>query len=271
LESFTDFVTVNANKALGAPDYGLIQLCSAAASLTLTTPFIGTVPARKGFMVQHDGGGAPNIIWNMQAGELFRFRAADKAAIFIGKGEYVKVIKKGARLYVVDFFGNWDRLGQIVFDTVQRDNTFIANGDTKSKDDCPRLYDWILNDCPVAQKTDLVTWDADPTMQGLYAIDDSTHFIRIPNLLDQTMKALKTIGGSDALRPVNVPGGKQAAQVGEFSASILKGDGYTGGSTNPGRFAPGQTSHPQGPDTLIFNFGKENFVKNIGMLPLVIG
>jgi len=104
--------------------------------------------------------------------------------------------------------------------------------------------------------------------QGLFIISITKQKFRMPdtqNLSEKGLKSFSSFGG-DGTRGYDYPGGFQDAQVGQVTVSLQKGNGYTGGTPNANWFAPGDPSHNQGTDNIVINSGKENIIKNFGVI-----
>lgn len=270
-DEFTDILEITADTSLGSTEYGKVLMATGSSTtLTFTAPFIGSIPDKTGFYIAHNGGTPINVKFVLRTGEVVRFRGADVNYILLAKGEFIKVIKKGSKLYVVDYRGQWDRIGEMVSGELQLDNSLPHNGVQYDGNEYIRIYEWIANVLPMGQKTTIADWTADATKKGLYAIDTVANLFIVPDRRNQAVRFLKNIGGADTLRPINVPGGMQVDQVGAHTVPLNKGNGYTGGGASPNWFAPGDPAHSHGVDNVIVNAGKETIMKNIGALPLLL-
>lgn len=76
---------------------------------------------------------------------------------------------------------------------------------------------------------------------------------------DRTDIVEKTSNGT------RLPGQIQAAQVGQLTVQLKKGNGYTGGGLNPGFFGPGQSNNPQPTENIVVNAGNENLIKTVAI------
>lgn len=270
---YGNIIAVPGNLTIGATHYNASLYCNCAATTqTITLPFSATIPDGKAFLIIHDGGNQINVAIKTQAGELFRFRGADKTIIHLGVGESIKFIKKGTKFYCIDDKGQWNRLGEQVAAEIVIQNSLVMDGAT-TYDGLVylRAYDFIANNIPGAQKTDFATWAA--SKQTLYAIDTTAKTFKTPNRLNMSTRFVKTVGGSDASRPDNVPGGYQADKVGPHVHTFPIGNG-TGPTKMPDENpADGNiqrdlaSTNTNGPDLLS---GLETTVKNIGALPLLL-
>lgn len=278
-DTFTDIINVTADFTLDGTMYGkTIAAAAVLTKLTVTTPALGGSTEKRGYEVMHDGGNAPNIKVKAAVGEVFRFRCADVNYILLGKGEYVKFVKKivglTSKWYVIDYRGQWDRIGEQVSADYQNDNSLMMDGGDFDGTVYIRPYEFIRDKIPLGQKTDYATWAGSASKQGLYAIDTAAQTFRAPLRLGKSTKFVSNVGGADALRPDNVPGGFQAEQVGEVNTTFkIKQADTSTSDAGVGKIALGSAGNePRDSDTftLQFNVGKKNAVDNLGAFPLFL-
>jgi hypothetical protein len=273
-DSFTEIINVTANITLTGTQYGkVIAVAGATSNQTTTLPLISPAIEKRGYEVLHDGGSAINVKVTAQSGEIIRFRGADVNSILLAKGEFVKLVKKGAKWWVIDCKGQWDRIGEQVASDVVLPNSLIFDGSSYDGNVYLRLYDFVANTVPVAQKIPPASWTANAFLQGLYAIDTSTKQVIVPDRRGYSTRFLINIGSTDTDRTNNVPGGKQQGQVGAFDGNVTIPIASTSKTdVGFGRVATGSDGNEPS-DTIVnmkFQTGKENTVKNIGALPLML-
>jgi hypothetical protein len=193
--------------------------------------------------------------------------------VWLGKGEHLwleKVTISGTPYYeVVNGHDNLQLVGQRFAGTSTHSLNVLAEDDqTHNAADYPRMWWWLNN------KADAGTVVVDDSLarpankQGLFIISPTNLQFRMPNTQGLSEKGLLSFSsfGGDSSRAYDYPGGYQADQVGQVSIVLKKGNGYTGGGVNVGWFAPGQAGNPQPSDTIITNPGKENIIKNFGVI-----
>jgi len=196
--------------------------------------------------------------------------------VWIGKGEYLWIEKittggpfGGPCYEVVSSHANLEYVGQRFAGTsTQHVNALPEDDSVHNAADYPRLWWWLNN------KADAGTVVIDNSLtrplnkQGLFIISPANQTFRMPNTQGLSEKGLASFGsfGGDLTRAYDYPGGFQDAQVGQLTVPLQKGNGYTGGGVNANWFAPGDPAHSQGIDNITVNSGKENLIKNFGVI-----
>lgn len=282
-DEFTDIIDIITNTALGSTEYGKVLMVAGATSkVFLLAPFLGTIPDGTGFMVVHNGGSVINVQFALQSGEVIRFRGADVNYIYLAKGEFIKMIKKGTKLYVVDYRGQWDRIGEMVNGDIQIDNSLVFNGAQYDGNVYPRIYEWIRDVLPLSQKVSPTDWvNVNQVIRGetvytkrmLYAIDTSVQSFIVPDRRNLMIRAVKNIGGADITRVDNVPGGYQHDEIRTTIFYVTIGPGQRANSASgSGKVAVGGDAS-EGADIVLpatIGTGLETHPQNIASLPLLL-
>lgn len=246
----------------------------------VTLPALSGLAAGDFYYFEHRRGG-------VQAQTRIKCAGSDKI-YFNGLGagitELTEIwVSKGGGLYLRKEGSNWEvigdyegqRVGERMAATYKDHVAWIPEmGQLMDGDEHPALYWFIRNVLP---NTHYVTDDtvssgsyAHPVgKEGQFVIHSTSKAFRMPNtqgLSERGLTDFDTYGG-DAERVYDYPGGVQNGQVGEFTSTVAvpKGYSYTG-SPNVLRFGNG-SSGPENVDwSITMNTGKENRVKNIGVI-----
>lgn len=268
-DTYANIISVPGNLTVGSAHYNAALYCSAAATTqTLTFPFISSVPDNKAFLPVHDGGSQVNVKLVCQTGEFFRFRGANINVLYLAKGEYVKIIKKGTSYYVVEYRGQWDRIGEAVDSDYLIDNALVMNGAEYDGLVYQRAYDFIVNRIPSGQKVDKATWLATPTKQTLFGVDLINSKFIVPNRLNLSKRNIESLSGTDTNRADNVPGGFQDQDLMPHAHPLGIGNGV-GGLVLPD-YNPADLNTRRATANTDNSTGVENIVKNFAVLPLML-
>lgn len=198
--------------------------------------------------------------------------------VWMGKGEKLwieKVTISGTPYYeVVDPHPNTEKVGQRYSGTATTSlNVLPEDNSLHDAADYPRLWWWITNKTDagtlvVDDNLDSGGWVRPANWQGLFVVSLTKQKFRMPDTRNLSEKGLANFSsfGGDATREYDYPGGYQTDQVGQITVPLQKGNGYTGGGVNANWFAPGDPAHSQGTDNITVNSGKENRIKNFGVI-----
>lgn len=292
-DTFSIIDVVTGDVTLGSGHYNhTILVTSSPNKQTTTLPLIGTVPDGKGFVVVHDRGNAINVIVKAQSGEVIRFRGQDKNQVVLGIGEIIKIIKKGSKYYVLDFNGQWERVGEFIgWYSNLKDNFVPLSGGEFDPSIYVRLGE-LVDSLDPSLVVDYTAFDSTAVFngetvyhkRGFFAKDAGTGKIKVPDLSAKGIRFLKNYGGSDADRADNIPGGYQHDRMRDHNHKDLQGEDTSHGSSssaltgtvrllvnstggNVVTIANSKTGGVQigGVDA----FGADTHGKNIGMLPLL--
>lgn len=196
--------------------------------------------------------------------------------VWVAKGESLYLRKEGSYWEIIfDYSGA--RVGERMAGTfIGQPNYVPEMGQLLDGDEYPALYWWIRNVLP---NTHYVTDNAVTSggyvhpagKEGLFVIHSTDKKFRLPNTQGLAERGLLDFDsyGADTGRVYDYPGGVQNGQVGQFTETIQvpKGHSYTG-APNVLRFSNGGASPQNIPWAYTFNNGKENRVKNLGVIYL---
>lgn len=268
-----DYATIeefSGNKVLANTDAGKTWMFTASGTTQVTTlPLLSTVSDGDGFVIVHDGGPVINVELAVSGGDVIRFRGNDKNKLYLGKGELVKVIKKGIKWRVVNSIGQWDQVGSRIGVDKQPDNALIADGSLIDGNIYKRLYEFVTS-LPAGQQISLTTWAGSPTKQRFFAVNTSSKIMRLPDMRGMTIRGLKNIGSTDTERPDNIPGGFQAWSVGPHQHDLPADQAGISDLMTVWNNPNSDEGFDGGHLTAVNNPGGENRVDNVGLLPIVL-
>jgi hypothetical protein len=277
---FTDIVVVTADTTLTATEYDKCIYARASANkITITSPSIATIPDGKGFLIYHDGGNAINTIFKLPAGQIVRFMGQDRNSIPLGKGEFIKVIKKVISgtdyLFVTDHDGQWSRVGELIEGRQAIANGVYFDGTEYDLNVYVRLAEYV-DGLPSNQIVSYTDYDLPSTINGevvypnnfFFAKDNVNNMVKVPKYLDQSVRYLKNIGGADSSRVTNIPGGYQHHKVGQwiFSGVIMQ----KSGTANQHVVLQNINDVNLGNQDVTFNTGEETRGRNVGFIPIML-
>lgn len=289
-DAFADILIYATDTTLTSAEYNKTILGNSAnPSQTFTLPSIAGVPDGKGFVFIHDGGSAKNMTLS---GGTYRFRGADVSVVHLGKGEKVKVIKKtisgSPKWYVVEHFGQWDKIGERKGVELLGDNMLVCDGTEYDGLEYKRFFDYIVNKVPISQKVSYATFDTTTVIdgetvyakRGFYAVDLVNSKFKVPDLRNTSIRFLKNIGGADASRIDNVPNGYQHHAVGGHKHTGLDAENTSHGSASSTQTVPnvkllvnvsaGSVTSVSQAETGVHNAGGETVTRNVGLIPVVL-
>lgn len=269
--NFDAIETQVGNKTLTAADAGKTWMITSAGNTQVTTlDQLTTFGDAAGFIIVHDGGPLINLELKPFAGDTIRFRGSDIVVIYLGKGEMVKVVKKGIKWYVTDYTGQWDRIGHRIGVDAVPDNAVQANGTEYDGLIYKRLYLFVSQLNP-SQLVTFATWSGSTTKQKFFAIDVVAKRIKVPDMQGMSIRFIKNIGGSDSDRVPNLAGMFQGWSVGPHTHPVKPPDAndrFGFGKTTTGNDG-GESTGIEEYDTEN-NSGTENRVDNVGLLPVIL-
>jgi hypothetical protein len=152
----SDIIEITADTAFGSTHYGkLIEVNSASAAvLTITIASLDTLPNGTIFGINTHNGNQKSVTLQLNTGRYCWINTTSNGpqqrnAVYIGRGESVTFIKKGSALRVVQWDGDYRRVGQRIFcDGLAPVNTLPETGGWYLFADYPRFVNWYLADLP---------------------------------------------------------------------------------------------------------------------------
>lgn len=155
----SDVIEITADTAFGSTHYSkLLEVISASSSvLTITIASLDTVPNGTLFGINTHNGNQRGVTLQLNVGRYCWVNTTangpqQRNAVYIGRGESVTFIKKGSALRVVQWDGDYRRVGQRVFsDGLRPVNALPETGGWYLFTEYPRFVNWYLADLPGAE------------------------------------------------------------------------------------------------------------------------
>lgn len=136
----TSLVTIHQNK--------LMEINGSATNVTLTMPSFASIPEGTKYAFSTDLGSQRNAIIVIDPGAV-NYAWVDgvqRSTLYMGRGEYMVLIKKGAYMRVLEWRGDYSRVGELVYKDVPPINGVAQQGAWEDIDDYQRLYYWFVNE-----------------------------------------------------------------------------------------------------------------------------
>ncbi len=254
-------VTVNTNTTYDVVSHvnKLIQLRGGSTQLQFTLPLVDDIPDNTIIIIEAMIGNTVEHKIQTQSGELIYINNDSKPILGIRSGEVVYLYRADDGYYVInqDFAKRYDEIGRLPTAAYKAGlNELVCNGQLIAKTSYKRLHEAVQTFG--GSFIDRATYDLNPTAYRGCWVDWDANNLRMPDLLDMTLKGVKTESGTDSERTLNKPGGFQAWQMGEYTQTMGDhGDAATVDTYNNGPFKF---------KTKVMNAGKKNFVDNVGVL-----
>lgn len=213
---------INTNINVNVNDAGKIhQFRSGSNWYTATLPDIELVPANSVFIFEAIVGNTKqNKIITTNDQYIYHNNKSVKH-IWLGKGEKIKLFRDEDGWYMIDGEEYFRNIGQPVAVFKEGLNQIAITGQLVNRSDMPRLFEEVVEFG--GAYVDDATWGtvsatvAGRTVpfpyRGCYSSGNGSTTFRLPNFLNSTIRGLKNIGGSDAERYHNNPGGFQLNEV----------------------------------------------------------
>lgn len=155
----SDVIEITADTAFGSTHYNkLIEVNSASSAiLTISIASLDTVPNGTLFGINTHNGNQKAVTLQLNTGRYCWVNTTangpqQRNAVYIGRGESVTFIKKGSALRIVQWDGDYRRLGQRIFsDGLPPVNALPETGGWYLNSDYPRFVNWYLADLPGAE------------------------------------------------------------------------------------------------------------------------
>lgn len=274
LYSGVDLIDVNTTLTVANRNRRLRTEAAAGSSLVVTLESLASVVDGTFYHFTNNGG-THNQTRILPAGsETIKYNGENYTEMWVGKGEYLRIVKVST-FWEAELVHPYTLQVGERFSGTWKDHPSCKpeDGTLYDGDEWPRMWWWLNNKLPLTHSiTDDTVVNPGYTFQlirtGQFVKHSTLKKFRVPDTRALSEKGLKDFAsyGTDADRTYDYPGGWQAAQVGEITVPLDKGNGYTGSGANPGFFGPGDPAHSQGTDDIIVNTGKENTVENFGVI-----
>lgn len=140
LTADTTLVDIHQNK--------LMEVNGSGLQLTVTMPAFTSIPEGTKYAFQTDHGAQRTAVIVIDPGSV-NYAWVDgvqRSTLYMGKGEYLVLIKKGSYMRVLEWRGDQSRVGELVYKDIPPLNGVAHQGIWDDIAGYPRLYNWyILN------------------------------------------------------------------------------------------------------------------------------
>ncbi|GAA4328610.1 hypothetical protein [Flaviaesturariibacter amylovorans] len=264
----TGAITAPSNLPLNATTHAgkLIQIRGLSTQLTFTLPDLGDWPENGIIPFEATINNSVQHKITTTGGQFICLGGSSYNSIYVSPGEVVWLYRGTDGWYVLgDFWRSYDALGTVfpTFKIGPRD--LLCKGQLLSRAAYPRLWEYVqtlgsslVSDAKWNTATEYYYsggWTTtapgagvahervDRPYRGCFSTGDGSTTFRLPDLMDVALAGVLSESGTDPLRPLNKPGGYQAAGVGLTTTDMGGQDGLTGTSTGLGYTAgsPGVT------------------------------
>lgn len=191
------------------------------------------------------------------------FSFEDRTKLYISDGEKIELIWTGAKYVLLDYSGNFLKVGEFGQGYNIKPNTIAANGALLLRAEYPRLFEWVqvISNSVVSESV----WNTTPGYKGFFTTGTNSTNFRIPDLRAMFIRHLDLGAGIDFGRNNENPGGYEADDIRSHDHD------YTKPAAN-GSASGNAVSHPDGP---LVNAktgptgGMETRPRNIGLIPFL--
>jgi len=155
-KSFPDNVVVITNDVtFSSAHYNkLLEIDSSNALLTITIATIGTIPdgTMFGINTQKHNNALRYAILQLPGGAFCYVNGVQRTALYLGRAEEIWLHKKGSVLRIIQWDGDYRRVGDKVYrDGIAPFNGIQLAGGWFLKSDYPRIFNWYINGLPVGE------------------------------------------------------------------------------------------------------------------------
>lgn len=171
-----DVVELTGDTAFGSGHYNkLLEVNSVSTLVTITISDLNSVPDGTLFGINTHNGSQRYVTLQLPATKYCLINGSQRNAVYVGKGEEVNFIKKGNYLRIVNWDGDYRRVGEKVFaDGNAPANGIALTGQWLLKTDYPRIFNWYVNNLPVGEfgaGTDDVTPSGDNIRKWIIGVN----------------------------------------------------------------------------------------------------
>lgn len=270
-KEYEDIIEITADTVYDAAHLGkLILAKGAGTTIKYSLPLGASIPAGKCLAFKNTGKNAKFLTLETAAGQDVQFHWNTTEVlndqIWIGQNELIKLQWKTDKWVIIN---NWNLndVGKLDDGYKVHPNTLWLNGSLPVRAEQPRLWFIISTFFPDM----LLSEPGWATEKGFYSVGDGSTTFRLPDWTDQTAKAVNNTS--------RIAGSKQAAQVGEFTLDPIKAKSTQHSSSSTALTGVQKllvnNAVDEGNITIkgsgaIQQTGKENTVKNFGVIKLVV-
>jgi hypothetical protein len=230
---FVDIIEINANVTIGTTHFNkMLEANASALVITATFPSLGTIPEDTMFGFNTHAGSQRYFAIQLASGETMRFQRGLKNITWLGQAETLIIIKKGSLLKVLDYGGDYPRVGEKVKSDLQPLNGLPETGGWYNIADVPRFFYEFVNKIPLGQLSAIVSGNVSERTK--FAIDSIGGRFWMPDTGGYFERNVDPDGNVDLERVSGsrYTGSIQNDSVGQFtihgmSAAVAGGNGGT--------------------------------------------
>lgn len=244
----------------------LLHISNTVKNLVITLQDIMSTPANMIVCMETTISNGFFVKVQTQGGQNIYFGGSAVSNIWLGSNEYLWLLRGVDGWYVMKASEGIMNVGIPFFGYKERINSKVLKGQLVAKTSCPRIVEWLASTPDaVVSETD---WQNSSANKGKFTYFDA-NTIRFPDYQNHFIRGLNNIGGSDAQRPGNTVGLRQADMVGPHVHKLLHGrvGGITNDANGGGWGNYGTNSIEE--DLVKVSDGVETRGKNIGLLPFI--
>lgn len=215
-------VTTNLNMTVSNHLRKLIQLRSGLSKIVVTLPSLSDIPANTIINIEASVQNSFQSRITTQGGQNIYLNNLSYTSIYVAPGEALRIFRDDDGFYLINSFGqHYREIGKVEASYKVGMNELLADGRLVNRADYPRLWEWVqgLGSSLVSE----VTWNTASVAigtrtvlrpyRGCYSTGDGTTTFRIPDLMNISLRGLKSELGSDSERFLNRPGGFQRNEL----------------------------------------------------------
>lgn len=268
---YTDVNPVSINANFDSSYYGKNNLAAFTSKIGTTTfPAFALIPNRTKARFSTFGGSQRYWCLQFSGTDSVQFNGANKNRIWLGKNEIIELMFLNGTGYVLDYKGDYNRIGEVIDGRVLQPNCIFEDGTEYTFQEAGRFYDDFVSQLPSEQTVSYSQWGQPQTInyivqtlntlqtviqtktvypyKGKYAIDTVNQKFKVPDRRGMGIRPLKIIDRTDPHYLLDVDrvtqgvGGYQADQAyvqhldegldAHDGTGTGTGLGYTGGNPN---------------------------------------
>jgi hypothetical protein len=149
-----DIVTLNVDTVFSSAHYGkLLEIDSLNPLLTLSIN-LSAIPDGTMFAIntQKHNNILKNVVLNLGLGQAIIAKGISWQTAYVGRSEVVTLFKKGSVLRILNWDGDYKRIGEkVLADGLPPENSLPLDGGWYLKTDLPRAFNWYVNRLPAGE------------------------------------------------------------------------------------------------------------------------
>jgi hypothetical protein len=262
--------TISSNTTLSSIHYNkLLHIEGGTDKIEIILPDIADAPDNLVVIIETVINNTYKTKISGNSGQNIYYGNSSNNSLYLGISEFLWLYRSADGWYVIKASHGLVAVGETLFGYKQGLNDVIADGSVINRADEPRLWAWVqtlgsslVSDATWVSSTgNLLFGTFYHPYKGCFSTGNGTTTFRLPDMRNQFVRGLKTIGGADSERPFNGPGGLQKD---EFKSHAHSQEGLS--SHNSGTSGIGADS---GAGQTGATGGVETRGMNVGLLPLI--